>query len=90
LAKSWITKSADDPSKRQHESHANLSRSIKGAEGLSMRIPAMPTRCSQASAHALGHELRERLALTRFPDQAPGPAWAYGLGFLRTVESFLS
>jgi hypothetical protein len=50
----------------------------------------MPTRCSQASAHALGHELRERLALTRFPDQAPGPAWAYGLGFLRTVESFLS
>src|SRR6516162_4403154 len=23
-------------------------------------------------------ELRERLGRTRFPDQAPGPAWAYG------------
>jgi Epoxide hydrolase N terminus len=23
-------------------------------------------------------ELRERLRRTRFPDQAPGPAWAYG------------
>ncbi|MBV9757102.1 MAG: epoxide hydrolase N-terminal domain-containing protein, partial [Alphaproteobacteria bacterium] len=23
-------------------------------------------------------DLRERLARTRFPDQAPGPAWAYG------------
>jgi microsomal epoxide hydrolase len=22
-------------------------------------------------------DLRERLAHTRFPDQAPGPAWAY-------------
>ena len=23
-------------------------------------------------------DLRDRLARTRFPDQAPGPAWAYG------------
>ena len=23
-------------------------------------------------------DLRERLRRTRFPDQAPGPAWAYG------------
>jgi hypothetical protein len=23
-------------------------------------------------------DLRERLARTRFPDQAPGPAWSYG------------
>ena len=29
-------------------------------------------------------DLRERLARTRFPDQAPGEAWAYGtdLGYL--------
>jgi microsomal epoxide hydrolase len=23
-------------------------------------------------------DLRDRLGRTRFPDQAPGPAWAYG------------
>lgn len=32
-------------------------------------------------------DLRERLARTRFPDQAPGPPWAYGtdVGYLREL-----
>ena len=32
-------------------------------------------------------DLRERLARTRFPDQAPGAPWAYGadLGYVREL-----
>jgi microsomal epoxide hydrolase len=35
-------------------------------------------------------DLRERLARTRFPDQAPGPAWAYGtdLGCMRQLAEY--
>jgi hypothetical protein len=35
-------------------------------------------------------DLRERLARTRFPDQAPGPAWAYGTGlaYLRRLVEY--
>src|SRR5689334_7384744 len=35
-------------------------------------------------------DLRERLARTRFPDQAPGDAWAYGtdLGYLRQLVEY--
>lgn len=35
-------------------------------------------------------DLRERLARTRFPDQAPGPAWAYGtdLGYMRQLVEY--
>src|SRR5664279_981934 len=35
-------------------------------------------------------DLRERLARTRFPDQAPGGAWAYGtdVGYLRTLTEY--
>ena len=35
-------------------------------------------------------DLRERLARTRFPDQAPGPAWAYGadLEYIRELVEY--
>ena len=35
-------------------------------------------------------DLRERLARTRFPDQAPGPAWAYGadLDYIRDLVEY--
>ena len=35
-------------------------------------------------------DLRERLARARFPDQAPGPAWAYGtdLEYLRRLVDY--
>jgi pimeloyl-ACP methyl ester carboxylesterase len=35
-------------------------------------------------------DLRERLAHTRWPDQAPGPAWAYGadLGWMRELVEY--
>jgi hypothetical protein len=35
-------------------------------------------------------DLRERLARTRFPDQAPGPAWAYGtdLEYMRRLVEY--
>jgi microsomal epoxide hydrolase len=35
-------------------------------------------------------DLRERLARTRFPDQAPGPAWAYGteVAYLRELVAY--
>jgi len=35
-------------------------------------------------------DLRERLARTRFPDQAPGPAWAYGtdVDYLRDLVAY--
>ena len=35
-------------------------------------------------------DLRERLARTRFPDQAPGPAWAYGsdVDYLRDLVGY--
>ncbi len=35
-------------------------------------------------------ELRERLGRTRFPDQAPGPAWAYGtdVDYLRSLVEY--
>src|SRR6266853_1704577 len=35
-------------------------------------------------------DLRERLARTRFPDQAPGPAWSYGtdLEYLRGLVDY--
>jgi hypothetical protein len=34
--------------------------------------------------------LRERLARTRFPDQAPGPAWSYGtdLEYMRQLVEY--
>jgi microsomal epoxide hydrolase len=35
-------------------------------------------------------DLRERLKRTRFPDQAPGPAWAYGtdVAWLRNLTNY--
>ena len=35
-------------------------------------------------------DLRERLARTRFPDQAPGDPWAYGTGadYLRSLVDY--
>jgi Epoxide hydrolase N terminus len=35
-------------------------------------------------------DLGERLARTRFPDQAPGPAWAYGtdIGYMRQLVEY--
>ena len=35
-------------------------------------------------------DLRERLARTRFPDQAPGEPWAYGtdVGYLRQLAEY--
>lgn len=35
-------------------------------------------------------DLRERLARTRFPDQAPGPAWSFGtdLGYMREIVGY--
>jgi hypothetical protein len=35
-------------------------------------------------------DLRERLTRTRFPDQAPGPAWAYGadLEYIRELVEY--
>ena len=35
-------------------------------------------------------DLRDRLARTRFPDQAPGDAWAYGtdVGYLRQLIDY--
>ncbi|MBV9890566.1 MAG: epoxide hydrolase N-terminal domain-containing protein, partial [Rhizobacter sp.] len=37
-------------------------------------------------------DLRERLARTRFPDQAPGEAWAYGtdVAYLRELVAYWS
>ena len=35
-------------------------------------------------------DLRDRLGRTRFPDQAPGEAWAYGtdVGYLRQLVEY--
>jgi hypothetical protein len=35
-------------------------------------------------------DLRERLACTRFPDQAPGEAWAYGtdLAYMQSLVAY--
>src|SRR6476469_10074377 len=35
-------------------------------------------------------DLRDRLARTRFPDQAPAPAWAYGtdLGYMQELVDY--
>ena len=41
-------------------------------------MPAQPQPFTLAVPDQAIADLRERLARTRFPDQAPGPAWAYG------------
>jgi pimeloyl-ACP methyl ester carboxylesterase len=41
-------------------------------------MPAQPQPFTLTVPDAALADLRERLARTRFPDQAPGPAWAYG------------
>jgi pimeloyl-ACP methyl ester carboxylesterase len=41
-------------------------------------MPGQVTSTELRIADALIADLRERLSRTRFPDQAPGPAWAYG------------
>jgi pimeloyl-ACP methyl ester carboxylesterase len=41
-------------------------------------MPGQVTSTELRIAEALIADLRERLSRTRFPDQAPGPAWAYG------------
>jgi microsomal epoxide hydrolase len=41
-------------------------------------MTAQPKPFTLAVPEAAIVDLRERLARTRFPDQAPGPAWAYG------------
>ena len=41
-------------------------------------MPAQPQPFTLAVPEAAIADLRERLARTRFPDQAPGPAWDYG------------
>jgi pimeloyl-ACP methyl ester carboxylesterase len=41
-------------------------------------MPPQPQPFTLAVPDAAIADLRERLARTRFPDQTPGPAWAYG------------
>jgi pimeloyl-ACP methyl ester carboxylesterase len=41
-------------------------------------MPAQPQPFTLSVPDAAIADLRERLARTRFPDQTPGPAWAYG------------
>jgi pimeloyl-ACP methyl ester carboxylesterase len=41
-------------------------------------MPAAVTATTLHISEAAIADLRERLARTRFPDQAPGPAWSYG------------
>src|ERR1700744_4510770 len=51
---------------------------------------AAPTQFSLRIPDADIADLRDRLARTRFPDQAPGEAWAYGtdLGYLRELTEY--
>src|ERR1700681_49570 len=49
-----------------------------------------PTRFTLHIPDADIADLRDRLARTRLPDQAPGDAWAYGtdVGYLRTLTEY--
>jgi hypothetical protein len=54
---------------------------------------AMSARPEEFSLHISAPaiaELRERLARTRFPDQAPGEPWAYGtdLTYMRSLVEY--
>jgi len=53
-------------------------------------MPAQPQPFTLAVPEAAIADLRERLARTRFPDQAPGPAWAYGteVDYLRDLIGY--
>jgi pimeloyl-ACP methyl ester carboxylesterase len=53
-------------------------------------MPAQPQPFTLAVPEAAVAELRERLARTRFPDQAPGPAWAHGtdVDYLRDLVGY--
>ena len=53
-------------------------------------MTAQPKSFTLAVPDAAIADLRERLARTRFPDQAPGPAWAYGtdVDYLRDLLDY--
>ena len=53
-------------------------------------MPTQPQPYKLAIPDAAIEDLRERLARTRFPDQAPGPAWAYGtdVDYLRDLVDY--
>jgi pimeloyl-ACP methyl ester carboxylesterase len=55
-----------------------------------MKMTAQPQPFTLAVPEAAVADLRERLARTRFPDQAPGPAWAYGtdVDYLRDLVGY--
>ena len=53
-------------------------------------MPGQVTATTLNVAEPAIADLRERLARTRFPDQAPGPAWAYGtdLEYMRELVEY--
>jgi hypothetical protein len=53
-------------------------------------MPAKVTATTLDIAEEAIEDLRERLARTRFPDQAPAPAWSYGtdLEYLRQLVEY--
>jgi len=55
------------------------------------RIMTKPTQFTLRIPDADIADLRDRLARTRFPDQAPGEAWAYGtdVAYLRELTEVL-
>jgi pimeloyl-ACP methyl ester carboxylesterase len=69
-------------SKIQHHAHPGCQNLLRGIK--SVRRPKVDGMSMQPDTFALNVpdtaivDLRERLARTRFPDQAPGEPWAYG------------
>ncbi|HEV2955095.1 MAG TPA: epoxide hydrolase [Xanthobacteraceae bacterium] len=53
-------------------------------------MTAQPKSFTLAVPDAALADLRERLVRTRFPDQAPGPAWAYGsdVDYMRDLTAY--